>query len=390
MSHSTVVGGSSAGRVLDCPASVKLAQAMPQSPSTSYALEGTACHAIMERMLLEDDFKFEHAVGLEVDGFVITEELVLDKIIPAWEATQEAFTRFDVDEFEPEAQVHFTSVPGAFGTCDIFARGRDDLVVLLDYKFGSGILVSPVDNKQLMFYAAAAMEDPEFTAWFTGEDDQPIVVGIIQPAQENALATWETTAGDLKKFTLQLGLAIEVSNKPNLTPHAGDHCRWCPAAPVCPAKSREAHSTLSLNKELAKDLATNMALADALEPWIKSVRTLAHAQLERGDEIEGYKLVKKRAMRKWTDTTGVMKKLKNMKKLVLSDYTVSKMVTPPQLEKICKAKSVDFDQFDVYHSYVSSGTTVAAADDPRPGVTMTAAGDEIPEHLDRLMKNETA
>jgi hypothetical protein len=41
MSHSTIVGGSTASRVINCPGSVALVAKMPPRPSSSYADEGT-------------------------------------------------------------------------------------------------------------------------------------------------------------------------------------------------------------------------------------------------------------------------------------------------------------------------------------------------------------
>lgn len=383
MAHSTVVGGSSASRVLNCPASVKLAELVPPAPGSPYAMEGTALHYVMEQWLLHET-PLADFVGAEVEGVTITQELIDGKAQPALDATEEAFTRFDVDEFEPEAEVHFTTIPGAFGTCDIFARGRDDLVVLLDYKFGSGVLVSPVENKQLMFYAAAAMEDPQFKDWWTGDLDQPIALGIIQPAQDHALTTWMTTVREVTVFSVSLSMAVDSASKGGGDPRPGEWCRWCPAAAVCPAKARDAKKALAMDPARLNDLSEAMHMADDLEAWVKRVRAMTHEQLERGDNVEGFKLVKSRASRKWVDAEGIEKKLKNMRKLVAKDYEIAKLVTPPQLEKVCKAKGVDFKQFAEYYDMVSSGTAVVPASDPREGI-VKREDREIPEGLADLM-----
>ena len=352
-------------------------------------LEGSACHDVMEKALLADAKPPETLIGATVEGVEITQRLYYDKLVPAWEAVDEAFTRFDIGEYEPEAVVHFQSIEGAFGTCDILARGRDDLVVLLDHKFGDGVLVSPVENKQLMFYAAAATEDPAFADWFTGDLDQPIAVGIIQPAQEHVLSTWMTTVREVTAFSMSLMLAVDKGNDPDLEPRTGDWCRWCPAAPVCPAKLLNADTTALLKEEHLNDLTTAIALAADLEPWIKQVRDLVHRQLEAGAEVDGWKLVKKRAMRKWIDDADMLRTLKNAKKLKVEEYSTVKMCTPPQLEKICKAKKLDFKKYSSKVTSVSSGTTIAPEDDPREGVVIHADR-EIPENLAKQMKEATA
>jgi len=382
MSHSTILGGSNAERVLNCPASVKLSADLPDPPPSSYALEGTMLHSIMEQALDTDKEPTLELIGTTLLGVEVTAELFADKIIPAQEATLEAFKRFEVEWVCAEARVQYTPIEGSFGTCDILAGGRDDLIVLLDYKFGHNI-VSPVKNRQLMFYAIAAMHDPEYKNDWTGEPSQPVVLGIIQPTNESrdsALWTWETTAGELAEFDMNLRQSVEIALNQESKPIVGDWCRYCKAAAICPAKLRGAAAVNSLKQEHLNDLSVALALAGELEPWIKSVKTMAHEQLERGDQIEGWKLVAKRAMRKWKDVDEATIKLKNAKKLVAADYSVIKILSPTQLESICKAKGVDFKRYADYIESVSSGTTMAPEDDKRPAIIIEL-GDDIPEAM---------
>ena len=51
MSHSDIVGGSTAKRVMNCPGSVKLCQQMPPKPTSKYAEEGTRLHDAMHQIL---------------------------------------------------------------------------------------------------------------------------------------------------------------------------------------------------------------------------------------------------------------------------------------------------------------------------------------------------
>jgi hypothetical protein len=45
MQHSNIVGGSTAKRVINCPASVNLVNKVPPKGSSDYANEGTMLHA---------------------------------------------------------------------------------------------------------------------------------------------------------------------------------------------------------------------------------------------------------------------------------------------------------------------------------------------------------
>ena len=51
MQHSNIVGGSTAKRVMACPASVGLAAKMPPQPASSYANEGTLLHEAAATLL---------------------------------------------------------------------------------------------------------------------------------------------------------------------------------------------------------------------------------------------------------------------------------------------------------------------------------------------------
>jgi len=51
--HSSIVGGSTAGRVIACPASVQAVLALPPSAETTseYAEEGSFAHAVMQKIM---------------------------------------------------------------------------------------------------------------------------------------------------------------------------------------------------------------------------------------------------------------------------------------------------------------------------------------------------
>ena len=51
MAHSTIVGGSSAERVINCPGSVKLAQQMPPQIETDDMREGTRRHDLISKIM---------------------------------------------------------------------------------------------------------------------------------------------------------------------------------------------------------------------------------------------------------------------------------------------------------------------------------------------------
>ena len=68
---------------------------------------------------------------------------------------------------------------------------------------------------------------------------------------------------------------------------------------------------------------------------------------------------------------------KKSRKLKYSETHDVKLKSPAQMAKICKNRGLDFSElFGAHVAKISSGTTVAAADDPReavPGLAQIAA-----------------
>jgi hypothetical protein len=137
---------------------------------------------------------------------------------------------------------------------------------------------------------------------------------------------------------------------------------------VCPVKTGAARQALMIKpkSEDAAVLASALGMADEVIEWAKSVQSFAHEQAEQGLRIDGYKLVDKRAMRKWTEESTVLEMVRRAKKVTLDEATDVKLKTAPQLEKLFKKKGLDFKKYDAYISMVSSGTTLVSDTDKRP------------------------
>ena len=138
-------------------------------------------------------------------------------------------------------------------------------------------------------------------------------------------------------------------------------------AATCPVKKKRVMESegMTLTKQTLVQILT---VADEVEAVIKEARKLAHTMIENGEEVEGYKLVPKRATRKWKDADSVEAYCKKSKKVRAADYYDQKLRSPAQLEKIFKAKKVDYANVSKYCEAVSSGNTLTTESDPRKGV----------------------
>lgn len=372
-------GGSTAGRTIQCPAWIPLAQKMPISEDgngNDFADLGTLKHNAMEA-LGTSDIEFEDLIGMTYNDQVLTEEMLVEDIKPAQFAYEEFADEHDLQLELYEQQVKIDEEIG--GTADLIAV-NSDTVFIMDWKFGYN-LVSPVENPQGLFYALCALEDPRTAKLFEGRDK--IVIGIMQPeylnqGYDSMIQTWETDMAHLNAFADSYFDALE--NQDAEKPCAGDHCKYCPAMVICPVKTGQARAATMLDpkSEDVKVLAQALELADTVIEWANAVKKFAHEQAELGTKIDGYKLVAKRATRKWTDEEEVLDIVRKAKKLKLEEATTIKLLSPAQLEKVMKKKDLDFDKYASYIESVSTGTTLTTADDKRPEVfNSTALADAL-------------
>ena len=358
--HSSIVGGSTAKRVIGCPGSVALCAKMPPKPSSKYADEGTLLHNVMD-VILSTGQTPESCIDMTYEGIKLTQELIDEKVYPALKALDEIDPNKEM-EYATETKVGFGDfLPGVFGSTDLLGRiGRRAFI--LDWKFGAGVPVPADDNPQLMFYAAAAMRTPE-VQWVFDECDE-IECIIVQPP---SVKRWVTSKKRIKAFEQELLMAVKIAQLPDAPINIGDHCRWCAAKPTCPkmtgAVDRALHAQIDILN--VAQISNYLRQADTLEQWITDLRALAHQVLEAGKPVPGYKLVAKRAIRQWGDEDQALVAMLN-EGIPEDELTTVKVISPAQAEKILKKHGKQLPANQVVA--VSSGSTLAEESDPRPAV----------------------
>jgi len=354
MNHSTVVGGSTAKRVMNCPGSVALVQLAPPSPSSVYADKGTLLHTAITEYLAG-----EEVIGMTYEGQTLDQAMFDDKVQVALDLL-DTIDPDNVMKFATETRVNFGKfLPGAFGSCDVLGRIGNTAYVI-DWKFGDGIAVDAEQNEQLMYYAAAAMRTPEVAWVFEGADVIECV--IIQPP---VIRQWTTTPARIKAFEKELKQAVKVSAQPNAPLKAGTHCKFCPARPTCPQMTGAVERALKVKLDTIDDnmLGAYASNAVLLQGWIESVNELVETKLKAGYKIPGWKLVAKRGTRKWVDEDKAADALNGLGINPIHRAVVS----PAQAEKLLK-KQMGTNLPDELVVSVSSGDTLAPESDPRPAV----------------------
>jgi len=382
--HSSVVGGSSAARVINCPGSTAMLAQLPAitDRDSFYSIEGTVLHTLMER-LITGKMQIDKLPVAMIDNGTeirITDALVHDAVIPAWNYWQDFLTK--IDTWQLETEVHFPGIPGAFGTADVLGRDdRDNITYVTDWKFGAGEGVKaaypdPEDvfceivNEQLMFYACGARHtQPEFFP-----PDCKVVLTIVQPRArgQEPITSVEVTLEEMDEFERVLKYAVSMAEPPT---KKGRWCRFQACQTICPHHTGPLLDLSALNNtpaliEKREDdlvyISTLLQILDAApaaEALIREARSQAHIILGNGGSVPGWKLVAKRGTRQWTVDESKLPKLLGVAKDKLYDTTLK---SPAQVEKVLGKKQ---KLPDGTTTVVSSGTTIAPEDDKRPAVS---------------------
>lgn len=402
--HSDVVGGSTAARRIGCPRSYALEQLVPKvEGSSTYAQQGTALHELMAMALGEgveptDLLPYTFTAKPEHGGWshTITKEVWADKGEPALAAFDavmlQAELRLDSEMvLEVENRVAFPSIKGAFGTADIIARCRDEIFIM-DWKFGN-IPVQAKENKQLMFYAAGALNTMhDFFIGMEIDDETPVTLVILQPTRDPIADVWATTVGRLNMYVEELRAAVQEAETlgTNARIRAGTWCKFARCASVCSEqldpfkafadKFTQVERALSAPAEVkagidwGKRYGELLDLADAIEPMCKVLRQQAHDAMSGGMPVEGWTVVPRRAPpRTYAVDEDVLVDYMRGLNYQDDDWMPRRAPTLPQLEKLLKRDEIDLPPEFVLRPEPSGTTLKRAGDTPAATTTTDAA-----------------
>ena len=314
MTHSKI-GASSMYRWAVCPGSVRMSEGIELTPS-AYAEEGTEAHEYAAKILRYEvvfihDIEMREAVRTYVD---FVQSLSGIRLIEH---------KFDL------SAIH----PGCYGTADAVVYDKDTHKLwVIDFKYGAGIYVGVENNPQLRYYALGAM----LTCGFEVETVEMV---IVQPRYTgtNPIRSEKVASIDLLDFSADLKEYAVATEQPNAPLVAGEHCRFCPAAPTCPELQSKAQAIakVEFKASLPYDPAKLKLALDSREivkAWLKAIDEFAYSEAEAGLCAPGYKLVDKRPTRKWKSEGDVIEYLQDLG--VKGIYAPQELKSPAQMEKI--------------------------------------------------------
>lgn len=358
-------GSSTAARTDACTAWRAESDGIPVREST-YAATGTAIHYMLEQKGLNPGYEFAAHLGQSIEGVTVDADMV-EMAVDMWDATLEVMKRHQVEEYVPECTGEAAEDVG--GTLDFIGDGREKCV-LVDYKTGMGVQVSPVNNKQILF-ATAVCEIASDAADIIEKHDHFVGI-IIQPNSAGTveIKEWEFTRDQVDAFWDNHVERIREAREGRGQLVAGDHCKFCPANGLCDATSGALHRMMVLDPEDREQLVEGLGMIERVKETIRALEKLAYEQLEIGAEVPGWKLVPKRATRKWAmNDDQIIARLR--RKLGGKKHIVKEvLLTPAQMEKEAKRQGIALDLEELTKKE-SSGATLAPADDPRDAVLST-------------------
>lgn len=383
---------SGAHRWMTCTASVALEETVPDT-SSSYADEGTAAHFVAT-WILQDELERDQVMpvvghmGVEVGGKVwpVDEDMAeygleFAELVRGYAATPSA--RAFVDQRVDFSR--YIGVENSFGTADAVVVDDDKLVVI-DYKYGQGVLVDAYQNPQLMLYALGTMHSFSFLGPFS-----TIEMVIHQPrAREGEpVSTWTISADDLMDFARAASFAAQQISQGTTEYNPSEKaCQFCKAKFKCPALKDEVVATVTAAEfsdfdDISSDilvidglgvnwLALSMSKVGLIEDWCKAIRAETERRLFAGDDVPGYKLVEGRqGNRKWIDEEAVTKALKSFR-LKNEDMYDMTLISPTKAEKLLKDKPRQLAKVNALVTRAAGKPSVAPASDKRPALVAAA------------------
>tara|TARA_R110002126_G_scaffold184538_4_gene332894 strand:+ start:2234 stop:3355 length:1122 start_codon:yes stop_codon:yes gene_type:complete len=357
------LSASGAHRWMACPGSVAAEDGIPDRTS-SFAEEGTRAHDVMEQALMNQrpcsDFTTDNGIAEGVQVYVDYIEATRAKT--AKETWMFIERRVDFSEW----------VPDGFGTADTIIVS-DEVIHVVDLKFGKGVQVYAENNPQAQLYALGAYAELGFIS-----NPKTVRISIVQPRLDH-ISEWEISITDLLKFGETARQAALDTQNPNAKRVPGEkQCRFCKAKATCPALFKLTEQTLMADFEQLDEAPPANKLTDEqmrvvlenktlVEAWLISVENFAKEKIISGADFQGFKLVEGRSLRRWSDEKLAAHRLLELARA--EDIYTRKLISPAQAEKLLGKK--DKAAIEDFIEKPRGSPTLAREDDPRPSITAT-------------------
>lgn len=309
MAKHALLSASGAQRWLSCPPSARLEEAVEEQ-SSEYAREGSFAHELAELYLAQElglikksefnkrlkELRQNPFYSEELDTYVkIYLDFAIEKINEARARTRDAVVLLEMK------LDYSTWVPEGFGTGDLVLV-TDDVLEVIDFKFGRGIQIGAEDNPQMRLYALGALS--QFGCLY---EVDTVRMTIVQPRLDS-ISTDEMAVEELVDWGEKMVKPIaDLAFKGEGEFKAGGHCRFCRVRATCRARA-EMNMKLACYDFKEPPLLTDEEIVEVLDAadeymkWISDLQGYALDQaVNNGKKWPGYKLVEGRSYRRYKD-----------------------------------------------------------------------------------------
>jgi len=372
-----ILSASGASRWLACPPSARYEQQFPEQES-EYADEGTLAHAIGVLLI-------EHkAYGIPFDKRMIelrAHELYTEEM---WEFCND-FADYVIEIVRglPGQVMIFLErrldmrewIPEGFGTSDVVIL-CENMLIIVDFKYGKGVPVSAYENKQLMTYTLGALY--QYSVLFKIRTCRMV---IYQPRIGN-IDQYEIGVQEVMRWgyeVLKPGALVAWEGEGSFA--AGEHCRFCRARSYC---TTNASYNLSLAKHafmpevtsLRDDqLVTIYNRAGEITRWVNGIKDMMLKEALAGKEWPGLKLVRGRSVRKYANEKQIIENLVNDG--IVEEEIVNKKLTGI-IDLTAKISKLQFEQHVQPFVIKPEGKpTLVVEEDKRPALNASSEAAEV-------------
>lgn len=298
-----LLSASASHRWLQCPPSVRLSEHI-EDVQTEFTREGTLAHAWCEYRLKKALNQLENPAELPSnEGF----DKVMDEASNSYVSfvLEEASNLKNPNIFVEQRLDYSAYCPEGFGTGDCVIIS-EDVIEIIDFKYGQGVKVDSDHNSQMMLYALGAISEFESIYDFT-----KVKMGIFQPRMSNVSA-FEMSVDELKTWgeeVVKPKAKLAYEGKGEFNP--GSWCRFCKVKDTCRARSKEMLNTIKGDfKEPVllsdEEIEGILAKGDTIISWINDIKDYALAEAVNNNKSwTNFKVVEGRSLRKYTDESKV-------------------------------------------------------------------------------------
>jgi hypothetical protein len=345
MKHATL-SPSASHRWLNCPGSIQANADRPWEMS-SYALEGTSAHALLELCQRLGTDPEEHMGQVLEKGLMPVDGGMVDAVGHAMDWVR----GYMADNPKAKIFIEQPVYPGKtlniedevlWGTPDIRISNFPVESVVMDYKHGIGIPVAVKDNSQIKLYHVGQRTQLGRYQRYRSVVIQPRVPKR-RPVQEHVDTDKELMQWVEKKVMPVIPIALS-GNAPRL---AGDWCKYCAASGNCPAQMKAVFEDAAREFGKVKDpkRLTPAQLAGFLDKVpmvmeaVNSLKAVAISAVHAGVKVPGYEAAWTSAHRIWADEEKANTWL-TKKGLLPKERFEVKLLSPSKAEKVLREKKI--------------------------------------------------